>query len=109
MDKKTLLTLQRGVDEARQIFEKDRSVQTLRNYLFVQNAACEFVKAFDWAEKVPKILNESQSLLFEYKYILGYFKDVLGIKKYSDILYSAQISLQKFTANKQKEVKQNDP
>jgi hypothetical protein len=47
MDKKTLLALQRGVDEARQIFEKDRNVQTLRNYLFVRNAACEFTKAFD--------------------------------------------------------------
>ena len=109
MDKKTLLALKRQIDVARQIFEKDRNVQTLLNYLFVRNAACEFAKAFDWAEKVPKILNESQSLLFEYKYILGCFKDILGIKKYSDMLYSAQVSFQKFAANKQKEVKQNDP
>lgn len=109
MDKKTLLALKRQIDVARQIFEKDRNVQTLLNYLFVRTVACEFVKTFGQMKKTRRKFNEMRNMLFEYKYILGYFKDVLGIKKYSNILYSAQVGFQKFAADKQKEVKQNDP
>lgn len=109
MDKKTLLALKRQIDVARQIFEKDRNAQTLLNYLFVRTVACEFVKTFDQMKITRRKFNEMKNMLFEYKYILECFKDVLGIKKYSDVLYSAQVGFQKFAANKQKEVKQNDP